>query len=205
MRKGWLFDGGKWYYLNSSGIMETGSINVDGKQYYMLPDDSLFNGENISQDNASQENSKTIEMNSQEFNNLYRKYFEEYINNYRESLGLSRFTASSDLEKSSLWKSKHMGENSYFSHDYNGVKWNDLVSTNTGINISAEILYSGYGGYDSVDTKFNEEVIRNLAQKSFNIWKNSPGHNAIMTGNYKSFGASYFIGSKGGYATGHFS
>ncbi|MEH7331215.1 hypothetical protein V7161_01005 [Neobacillus drentensis] len=34
MRTGWLKDGVKWYYLDSSGAMKTGWVLISGKKYY---------------------------------------------------------------------------------------------------------------------------------------------------------------------------
>ena len=34
MQTGWLYLGGKWYYMNSSGAMVTGRQTIDGKLYY---------------------------------------------------------------------------------------------------------------------------------------------------------------------------
>jgi glucan-binding YG repeat protein len=33
IKTGWLQDGDKRYYLNSKGEMQTGSVNIDGKDY----------------------------------------------------------------------------------------------------------------------------------------------------------------------------
>lgn len=40
---GWLFDQGKWYYLEpETGIMKRGFLQLDGKTYYLLPDGSML-------------------------------------------------------------------------------------------------------------------------------------------------------------------
>ena len=36
--------GGSWYYLNSSGSMRTGWLNLDGAWYYLGPDGGMFTG-----------------------------------------------------------------------------------------------------------------------------------------------------------------
>jgi len=38
MKTGWLYNGGKWYYLNYSGAMQTGWIKYNGKWYYLYGD-----------------------------------------------------------------------------------------------------------------------------------------------------------------------
>lgn len=42
MQKGWLLDGGKWYYMDSNGIMQTGWIYIGGQWY-------LFNNSGVMQ------------------------------------------------------------------------------------------------------------------------------------------------------------
>lgn len=45
LAKGWVEDGGKWYFLNTeTGRMERGFIQVDGKTYYMQEDGSMLTG-----------------------------------------------------------------------------------------------------------------------------------------------------------------
>lgn len=43
LAKGWIEDGGKWYFLNTdTGRMERGFIQVNGKTYYMQEDGSML-------------------------------------------------------------------------------------------------------------------------------------------------------------------
>ena len=41
MQTGWVNSGGKRYYMDLDGIMQTGIITVDGKSYELLDDGSL--------------------------------------------------------------------------------------------------------------------------------------------------------------------
>ena len=34
-KTGWVSSGGRWYYLNSSGVMQTGWVKVSNKWYYI--------------------------------------------------------------------------------------------------------------------------------------------------------------------------
>mgnify|MGYP002515721972 FL=1 len=43
MKKGWLYDGEDWFYLNpSTGIMETGFVTVDGRTYFLKEDGRML-------------------------------------------------------------------------------------------------------------------------------------------------------------------
>lgn len=43
LKKGWLLDGGDWYYLNQeTGLMATGFVTVDGKTYFMEQDGRML-------------------------------------------------------------------------------------------------------------------------------------------------------------------
>lgn len=45
LAKGWVEDGGKWYFLNlETGRMERGFVQVEGKTYYMQEDGSMLTG-----------------------------------------------------------------------------------------------------------------------------------------------------------------
>jgi len=35
MKTGWCWDSGSWYYLDTSGVMQTGLQTIEGEQYYL--------------------------------------------------------------------------------------------------------------------------------------------------------------------------
>src|SRR3990170_6181080 len=104
------------------------------------------------------------------------------INNYRTQNGLGTLSLNTQLTSASDWMSNDMGANNYFSHtdslgrdpfqrmadfgyDYNTWKGENLAA--------------------GVDT----------AQSAFDLWKNSPGHNAnMLNGNFKVIGISRAYG-----------
>lgn len=38
---------GKWYYLNASGVMQTGWIKLNGKWYYLKSSGEMISGEKV--------------------------------------------------------------------------------------------------------------------------------------------------------------
>ncbi len=103
------------------------------------------------------------------------------INNYRAQNGLSRLAISYTLSRASAWKSKDLGVNAYFAHDDLSRTWVQRVrDCNYGFN-----TYIGENIAAGVTT----------AQEAFDIWRNSPGHNANMLGsNYTSIGIGrYYV------------
>ena len=103
------------------------------------------------------------------------------INNHRAQNGLPKLAISYTLTRASAWKSKDLGVNAYFAHDDLTRTWVQRVrDCNYGFN-----TYIGENIAAGVTT----------AQQAFDIWKNSPGHNANMLGsNYNSIGIGrYFV------------
>lgn len=97
------------------------------------------------------------------------------INNYRAQNSLPALGLSYTLTRASAWKSADLGINEYFAHD-------DLTRTWV-----ERIRDCGYG----YNTWAGENIAAGVttAQQVFDIWKNSPGHNANMLGaNYHSIG-----------------
>ena len=42
MQTGWVEDNYKWYYLNNSGVMQTGWLkDIDGRWYYLYENGSM--------------------------------------------------------------------------------------------------------------------------------------------------------------------
>lgn len=47
-KKGWLFEGGDWYYLNpETGLMHTGFITLGGKTYFLKEDGRMLTGAHV--------------------------------------------------------------------------------------------------------------------------------------------------------------
>jgi uncharacterized protein YkwD len=110
------------------------------------------------------------------------------INDHRAQSGLPPLALSYTLTKASAWKSADMGTNRYFAHDDLNRTWVQRVQD------------CGYG----FNTWLGENIAAGVqtAQQAFDIWKNSPGHDANMLGaNYTSIGIGryYAAGSPYGW------
>lgn len=47
-KKGWLYEGGDWYFLNpETGLMQTGFVTVDGRTYFLKEDGRMLTEESI--------------------------------------------------------------------------------------------------------------------------------------------------------------
>ncbi len=116
------------------------------------------------------------------------KAFLTLINNYRVQNGLQPLVASNTLSRASAWKSYDLGVNHYFAHDDLNRTWVDRIRD------------CGYG----YNTWLGENIAAGVqtAQQAFDIWKNSPGHDANMKGaNYTAIGIgrAYVPGSPYGW------
>jgi len=89
------------------------------------------------------------------------------INNYRTSKGLGALSLNAKLNDSSGWMSADMATNNYFSHT-------DSLGRDPFQRMAAF-------GYD-YNTWKGENLAAGVAdaQSAFNMWKNSPGHDANM-------------------------
>ena len=110
------------------------------------------------------------------------------INNHRAQNGKGPLAASMTLSKAAQWKSNDMGVNDYFAHDDLTRSWVDRIRD------------CGYG----YNTYLGENIAAGIssAQSAFDLWKNSPGHNANMLGsNYTAIGIgrAYVSGSPYGW------
>jgi uncharacterized protein YkwD len=94
----------------------------------------------------------------------------EYVNGYRIQNGLSPLTISSALTEAARWMSQDLGDGDYFSHT-------DSLGRSPFDRMAAS-------GYDCV--AYNTWCGENLAagvstgSETFELWRNSPGHNANM-------------------------
>jgi hypothetical protein len=98
------------------------------------------------------------------------------INQYRAQNGLGPLTATATLNSASLWMSQDMGAKGYFSH-----------TDSLGRDPFARMAAFGYN-YNTWKGE-NLAAGADSAQGAFNLWKNSPGHNAnMLNGNFKAIG-----------------
>jgi uncharacterized protein YkwD len=107
------------------------------------------------------------------------------INNYRQQNGLGTLTVDTKLQDASEWMSIDMGVNAYFSH-----------TDSLGRDPWARMAAFGYN-YNTWKGE-NLAAGTSSAQTAFNLWKDSPGHNANMLGaNYTAIGIArrYTAGS----------
>jgi uncharacterized protein YkwD len=94
----------------------------------------------------------------------------DYVNGYRAQNGLNPLAVSFSLTESARWMSQDMGEGDYFSHT-------DSLGRSPFDRMAAS-------GYDCV--AYNTWCGENLAagistgSETFELWRNSPGHNANM-------------------------
>ncbi len=96
------------------------------------------------------------------------------INDYRAENGLGALTLNSQLDDAAHWMSQDMATNSYFSHT-------DSQGRDTG----QRILTFGNDPFFALGENIaggSPAVGFNTAQRVFDAWKGSPGHNAVMLG-----------------------
>lgn len=115
--------------------------------------------------------------------------FLELINKYRVASGLNPLSLNSNLNEAARWMSQDMATNDYISH-----------TDSLGREPSQRIAAFGY----SYNTWRAENLAAGIdaAHVAFELWKDSPGHNASMlNGSFKVIGIarSYGEGTKHGW------
>jgi uncharacterized protein YkwD len=103
------------------------------------------------------------------------RQFLTLINNHRAQNGLNPLGVSYRLSRAAQWKSNDLGVNAYFAHDDLNRSWVQRIR-DCGYGYNAWLGENIAGGTVS-------------AQSAFDIWRNSPGHNANMLNtNYTTIG-----------------
>lgn len=133
------------------------------------------------------------EVNSLECRQIIKNEMYRLVNKHREANGRTPYTILSILENTAYTKSKDMATKDYFDHEYNGQmiwEYEDCADAD-GENI-ALCVYNAYNG------KLTEDECKDLANELFNMWKESPGHNAAMIDKYnKSIGFDLYLLDRG--------
>jgi uncharacterized protein (TIGR03437 family) len=109
------------------------------------------------------------------------------INDYRAQNGLNPLRASLALTRAADWMSADMAAKNYFNHTDSAGRDPFVRMTAFGYN------YGGYRG-ENIAAGYND------AARTFNLWRNSPGHNAnMLNANFNVIGISRAYGAASTY------
>lgn len=102
--------------------------------------------------------------------------FLKIINDYREQNGVQPLKISDPLNNASIWMSKDMADNNYLNH-----------TDSRGKSLRERMIEFGYTNYKTIGE--NIAAGYNTANKVFEGWKKSEGHNRNMLNpNYTEIG-----------------
>ena len=115
------------------------------------------------------------DVNSPQCRAVIQQEMYRLINEHRATKGRDALGVSTKIQNTAWVKSKDMGENNYFDHEYNGKfiwEYKDCAIAD-----SENIALCGYNAKGG---KMTDEQCKDLANILFNMWKESAGHNANM-------------------------
>ena len=169
---------------NSKGIEATKTVTV------VILDREQQGSDGEKPDNGQSDLAAKI--NSPAYQAEYRKEFYKLINQHRANNGLYPYEVESSMEELSYLKSKHMIDLNYFAHDYDDSKtqyykdkWRDgVISKLDIIYIYPDVAKVKPSGENIFKTWHVHLTPKELAEESFNLWKNSTGHNNAMLNDY---------------------
>lgn len=143
---------------------------------------------------------KAMSVFSSEFKQILTDEMNKLVNAHRAANGKVAFDINAKAQECATVKSKHMADNNYFDHDFNGEHIWDIYEEYSNIGICAENIYKGS---INVNREFTEQETRDFALRIFNAWKNSAGHNANMLDSWSdAYGFGFYITETGTlYAT----
>lgn len=169
---------------NSKGVEATKTVTV------VILDRDAQKPDGEKPDNGQSDLAAKI--NSPAYQAEYRKEFYKLINQHRASNGLYPYEVESSMEELSYLKSKHMEDLNYFAHDYDDSKtqyYKDRWRHGTYPYLMVEEIYPDVAkvkpsGENIFKTWHVYLTPKELAEESFDVWKNSKGHNNAMLDDY---------------------
>ena len=169
---------------NSKGIEATKTVTV------VILDRDAQKPDGEKPDNGQSDLAAKI--NSPAYQAEYRAEFYKLINQHRASNGLYPYEVESSMEELSYLKSKHMEDLNYFAHDYDDSKtqyYKDRWRHGTYPYLMIQEIYPDVAkvkpsGENIFKTWHVYLTPKELAEESFNWWKNSTGHNNAMLDDY---------------------
>ncbi|MDY4078870.1 MAG: CAP domain-containing protein, partial [Clostridium sp.] len=135
-------------------------------------------------------------VNTDDFGKIVGSEMYRLVNEHRNNNGVASFTVDSVMEECAYEKSKHMSDNNYFDHEYNGKLWWDMYPEKYAnwSNLGENIVLS----HIDPNKMYTIEECKKIAEKLFTLWKNSPGHNAnMLNSSFKQIGFGLYVNSSG--------
>ncbi|WP_299997176.1 immunoglobulin-like domain-containing protein [uncultured Clostridium sp.] len=132
---------------------------------------------------------------SQEFYNIVVNEMDRLVNQHRANNGVKALEIRSIARECAREKAKHMADNGYFDHTWNGLHMWEMNSKYEGSNICGENIYMG-----SIDLskEYTKDEAKAFALRIFNKWKESTGHNNMMLDSWNNaYGFGFVITSDG--------
>lgn len=139
---------------------------------------------------------KIYKINSVDFNKAISDEMYRLVNEHRNNNGLVSYKIDSVMEECAYGKSKHMSDNNYFSHDYNGEYWWNMYPEkySDACALGENIIRS----YINPNKIYTEEECNQIAKNLFEGWKNSSGHNAnMLSQNFEAIGFGIYVNTSG--------
>lgn len=165
---------------NSKGVEATKTVTV------VILDRDAQKPDGEKPDNGQSDLAAKI--NSPAYQAEYREEFYKLINQHRVNNGVHECQVESSMEELSYLKSKHMEDLNYFAHDYDDSKtqyYKDRWRNGTHPYLMVEEIYPNVAkvkptGENILKTWHLYLTPKELAKESFDVWKNSNGHNKTM-------------------------
>ena len=135
-------------------------------------------------------------VNTSEFNKVVYDEMYRLVNEHRNNNGLKSLAVDSVMEECAYGKSKHMSDNNYFSHSYEGKYWWNMYPEKyeNACAIGENIIRS----YINPNKVYTKEECKEIANELFESWKNSSGHNAnMLSENFEAIGFGIYVNSSG--------
>lgn len=178
--------------LNGKDTVQVGGMNFGGsaKPDGQKPEENKpVKPEQKPEENKPVKPDGNMNINSDAYQAEFREEFYKLINQHRDDKGLKPYSSESSLGELAYLKSKHMGDLNYFEHDYDDSvtqyykdRWGDngkypylmiedIYPDVAKVRLIGENIYMIYtDNISAVD----------LANRTFNKWKISDGHNQAM-------------------------
>ena len=132
---------------------------------------------------------------SKEFNDIVVAEMDRLVNQHRANNGLQAYEVRSIAREAAQRKAKHMADNGYFDHEWNGQMIWDMYPEYMNAGICGENIIQSRV---NLEKRYTVDEAKNIALEMFNRWKNSSGHNnAMLSRDNTAYGFGFSIDSTG--------